>query len=280
MAGVLATVGELVEDVVVHVADPLNVGSDTAAVVHRRRGGSAANVAVAAAVGGHPSRFIGRIGDDAVGDMLAAAMRGVDLVLQRQGRSGTIIVLVDPSGERTMLPDPGSSTDLDDPRPEWLDGVTGLHAPAYSVLREPIRTACTTLAGWAHERGIPVSVDASSVGVMAAAGRQVTVERLRALGPEVLLMNEDEAAWLADSLDDIGAAVRVTKRGPGPATVEWPDGRADIPAIVADVRDTTGAGDAFAAGFLTAWIAGAAPDDAVRSGHALAVTILTGASRA
>ncbi|HQV58615.1 MAG TPA: PfkB family carbohydrate kinase, partial [Ilumatobacteraceae bacterium] len=218
--------------------------------------------------------------DDPIGDMLCASMAGVDLTVQRGGRSGTIIVLVDPSGERTMLPDPGASAELTDPQQSWLDGVSVLHIPAYSIVRQPIGDSAATLAGWASDRGIPVSIDASSVGLINAYGRDRLVADLAALRPTVLLMNAAEADTLSDCLARIGAPIVVTKRGAQPATVVWSGGSVDIPAEhVAGLTDTTGAGDAFAAGFLTAWRGGSDPADAVVSGHRLAAEVIANSVR-
>ena len=82
--------------------------TDNPAVIHRTRGGSAANVAAFARRGtAVPARFIGCVGADPAGDMLCAELagRGVDVRVQRRGRTGTIVVLVDGDGERTMYPD-------------------------------------------------------------------------------------------------------------------------------------------------------------------------------
>ena len=65
--GVLCVIGDLVEDVVVHAAASPARGTDTPARIDRTRGGSAANVAVAAVAAGCATRFIGRVGDDSVG---------------------------------------------------------------------------------------------------------------------------------------------------------------------------------------------------------------------
>src|SRR3954447_26055473 len=121
----IGTVGDLVEDVVVRLAGPVQQASDTEAVVVRRRGGSAANFAVSVARAGHPSRFIGHVGDDRAGTVLLDSLRadGVDVVVRQAGQTGTIIVLVDHSGERSMLTDRGSCTWLDAPERRWLDGL-------------------------------------------------------------------------------------------------------------------------------------------------------------
>src|SRR3954454_10750882 len=197
-ADVLCAVGDLVEDVVVWLSTPARRATDTPVRIFHRRGGSAANVATFAAGVAGASRFIGRIGDDALGDRLVAELTaaGVDARLQRAGRSGTIVVLVDPTGERTMLPDRGAATELTTVPVSWLAGVTVLHLPAYSLTVEPIASACVELAAVARQRGIPLSVDASSVSVLDAFG----VDRFRALveqlAPAVLLANVEEAVAL------------------------------------------------------------------------------------
>jgi sugar/nucleoside kinase (ribokinase family) len=280
---VLAAVGELVEDIVVRVDEPVNLGSDTASLITRRRGGSAANVCAAAGWAGIPARFIGQVGDDAAGGLLVGALRdlGVDIVARQAGRTGTIVVFVDRTGERTMFPDPAASHLLDRPERAWLAGVDVLHVPLYSLIAEPLASTATTLIRWAHEDGTAVSIDASSAGVLQRVGVQVMVSRLAALAPDVLLANGDEAACLgADGLRAIGAAVTVIKHGVAPAEVRHGGEHTLVPAEdIGPVADTTGAGDAFAAAMLGGWSAGADPVDAVRAGHALAARVLTAADR-
>ena len=129
------------EDVVVHLHGPINVASDTGATVLRRRGGSAANVAVAVRRAGGTARFIGQVGNDPLGEMLVDVLRaeGIDVAVRRHGRSGTIVVLVEAGGERTMLSDRAACTELDGADPEWLDGLTTLHVPVYSLTTAPGR---------------------------------------------------------------------------------------------------------------------------------------------
>lgn len=273
LLGVIGTVGDLVEDIAVRILGPVNVASDTPSHIDRRRGGSAANTAVAVARTGHPARFIGQIGVDPIGDALIAVLEreGVDVVVRRQGRTGTIVVLVDERGERTMLTDRAACADLDRPEQRWLDGLHSLHVPLYSLIGGELATTAATLIEWAHDRGITVSIDASSAAVIEANGIDHVRDLIHALRPTVLLCNELEAEVLGgrDAVAPLAGAVTVVKQGAEPAWVLPRDGE-PISVAVPDggpVRDTTGAGDAFAAGFLVALSQGTAFDDAAMAGH-------------
>lgn len=278
VARMLAAIGDLVEDVVVYLQAPVNVASDTPAMVIRRRGGSAANVVAAACRAGGAARFIGQVGDDATGRGLTDALLadGANVVVRRAGRTGSIVVLVDVAGERTMLSDRAACSDLTDPDPTWLDGVHTLHIPFYSLVGEPLASTATTLAGWASERGIGICVDTSSASVLQLMGPDYALARICALKPSVVLANELEAATLGAALcpDHLGGALVIIKHGAEPALVlEAGQQVQTVPAeTVSDVRDTTGAGDAFAAGVLLALAAGDDPASATRCGHRLAAT--------
>jgi len=279
--GLLAVVGDLVEDIVVWADEPLRVATDTAARVFRARGGSAANVAALAAPL-VPTRFIGRVGADAAGDALAhgLATTGVDVRVQREGRTGTVVLLIDADGERTMFPDRGASALLADVDDAWLDGVAWLHLPAYGLECEPMRHELVRLAAVARERGIRVSVDASSTGLIAGLGTDVALDLFRSIAADLVFANEDEAALLGLAGGGAVAAsvadTVVVKHGPLPTDVIVRGAlaeRVDV-APVPDIRDLTGAGDAFAAGYLAAVLRGADAAAACVAGHASAASVL------
>jgi sugar/nucleoside kinase (ribokinase family) len=271
---VLCAVGDLVEDVVVRVHRSIRTGTDTSATIERRAGGSAASVAREAARLA-AARFIGRVGDDALGNALVAGLRGdgVDVRVQQVGRTGTIVVLVDEAGERTMFPDRGACPDLADVPASWLRDVDVVHLPSYSLFSEPIGATCERLVDIVRAGGGRVSIDVSSTGVLADVGVDVAMQRFTALRPDVVFANADEAAML--DLDSWPVAALVVKRGPEPVEVRVDGRRTFLPVPTTSAgTDTTGAGDAFAGGFLAAWTAGAEVLAAAAAGVASASRLL------
>lgn len=271
---VLAVVGDLVEDVVVWPDGPLERGTDTPARVFRARGGSAANVAVAAAPYAS-TRFVGCVGADPLGDRLVQELTaaGVDVRAQRRGRTGTVVVLVDVDGERTFLPDRAAAADLDDVDRDDLRDVVVLHVPAYGL--HGGRTASSVRELLLTAGRVEVSLDASSSAVLRAIGVEDYLALVQRVRPAVLFANADEARELG--LGRLRGVTVVLKDGARPTTVLLPDGGAlTVPVEpVWGVRDSTGAGDAFAGGWLSARMEGL--DDAARvvRAHALARQVLT-----
>jgi len=115
----LVVLGDLMVDVVARIADPLAHASDTPARISVQGGGSAANTAAWAASIGTDVALVCRVGDDD----RAGDLRGVDVhaAVDSERPTGTCIVLVEPGGERTMLPDPGAN---DGPCPRSRSAIT------------------------------------------------------------------------------------------------------------------------------------------------------------
>jgi sugar/nucleoside kinase (ribokinase family) len=235
----LTTLGDLLLDVIVRLDDPLVPGDDRMAETRAVAGGQAANVAAWAGALGAEARFVGRRGDDAAGEIVTRALRahGVDVVGPVSGRTG-VVVSIASDGDRTMASDRGSAPDLapQDLVESWFD-CDVLHVSGYSLLREPIASAAADAARLARAHGGTVAVDVSTWTLVDDAFR----ERLRALSPDVVFATEREQEAVGEL-----ETRWVLKRGANGLSV---DGH-HYPAAATTVVDTTGAGDALAAGFL------------------------------
>ncbi|MEO1056541.1 MAG: PfkB family carbohydrate kinase [Actinomycetota bacterium] len=274
----LICVGDLIDDVVVRQeVAAFSVGSDTDSHVVRRRGGSAANVAATAQRIGLPSRLLATAGADRIGEGLVDEMRlsGVDTrYVQRRGRSATVIALVDRSGERSMLTDRGSAVDVRSPPPDALRGVRAVHIPLYSLATPPLADTAMAIVRQVDRQAVILTVDMSSASLLDSLGHERVDSLLGALDPQVVLANSDEATRLTSTPRMLIAraatkAAHVVSNGD---TIE------EVPAVdLIGVDDTTGAGDAFAAGFIAGLLTDR--DDiagACRRGHRTAAALLVG----
>jgi sugar/nucleoside kinase (ribokinase family) len=250
----VCSLGDVLLDVIVRPDGPLRPDGETGAATRAGAGGQAANVAVWAVALGAEARFVGKRADDTAGRAVAAelAARGVDVVGPVvEGRTGVVVSLVGPDGSRTMASDRGVAPDLraEELEMPWLRGCHALHLPGYSLLRGPIDLASAKAAGAVAQQGGRLSVDLSSAAGIEAFGAAAFRARLEQLRPAVILGNEGE--WAAVGGGMSFPTTRVIKRGARGFLVEPERGRPQAFAPrSADVVDTTGAGDALAAGFL------------------------------
>jgi sugar/nucleoside kinase (ribokinase family) len=244
----LCTLGDLTLDVVVRLDGPLAPGGDTDARIGLAPGGQAANVAAWAAALGASARLIAKRGDDDAGTLAGRRLseRGVEIAGPVEGRNGIVCSLVSPDGERSMAADRGTAPELrpDELDPAWLEGCAHLFVSGYALLREPAATAAARAAELARGAGATVSVDLSSWSAIEAAGVEAFRARVLALAPDVVFANEDEERIVGGPLP---GPTWILKRGPRGCSFAG-DERAALP--VEEVVDTTGAGDALAAGYL------------------------------
>lgn len=277
--------GDLVEDVIIWPTGSFARGADNEAQIFRTPGGSAANVArIAATI--KPTRFIGCVGEDGIGTYLEGELSksGVDVRLQRRGATGAIVILIEADGERTMFPHRGASILLEDVNEQWLDEVSILHFPAYSFDGQPIAQTSTTLVHAMKLRGGRVSIDASSTSVISSFGVAAFLELIEQLKPDIMFANHAESELLGlnnpEQREKILSAhpttMFVLKAGHEDTQIMQSGQEAisvPVPAVQG-IRDTTGAGDAFAAGFLTSLLSSPDVYTACQLGHATAATVL------
>jgi sugar/nucleoside kinase (ribokinase family) len=244
---VICTLGDLLLDVVVRLESPIAQDTDTYGRTRVGAGGQAANVAAWVVALGGRARFVGKRAGDPAGRLLADELRGhgVEVVgPEVETGTGTVVSIATPDGARTMLSDRGVSTSFrpEELDPAWLDGCEWLHVPGYSLVAPPLRE--TALA--AAARAPRVSVDLSSTAAIEAAGVTRFRSAVAEARPELVFANEAEAALVGD----VEARTVVVKRGRHGCSVRSSDGSVELAAVDAEVVDSTGAGDAFAAGFL------------------------------
>jgi sugar/nucleoside kinase (ribokinase family) len=287
----ILVIGDVMTDVVVLPAGAVRRGSDQAASIRLLPGGSGANlVAWIGSLGGSVA-MIGRVGSaDAAAH--AAALRAHEVVpvlaVDSERPSGVLVALVSADGERSFLTDRGANAALgrDDLPDAMLEGASLLHVSGYALFAPGPRAAVLDYAANASARGVPWTVDAASAGFLADAGPAAFLDWTE--GADTLVANADEAAVLAGTdeprqqLATLRAHYRcvVLKRGAeGCHAVERGSPSCWVPAPAIAAVDTTGAGDAFLAGYLLAHLTGLALPDCLAAGveaGARAVTTLGG----
>ncbi len=284
----VVVIGDLMTDAVAHATLPLARGSDTPANVTMHGGGSGANIAAWMAADGGDVAFVGRRGADIAGrnrDMELMGY-GVDarLVMDPERPTGTCVVMVTHKGERTMLSDPGANAALspdDLPHDLFVPGAH-LHVSGYTLLSEGARAAGLAAIDYARRTNMTASVDGASAAPLERAGAEPFLEL--SSGAVLLFVNAAQATVLTGREDPEQAARVLTAWYPHVAVKLGADGAlfyangrppVRVPAPpVERVTDGTGAGDAFIAGFLPAWLDKKPPGEALAGGCRLAAHAL------
>lgn len=244
-------------------------GSDTPSHVTTRGGGAAANVAAWLAATDATPELISRIGEDSVGLALIDELEELGVICHRHNvpdvSTGTVVVLVDRSGERTMFPDSGANAGLGSADLPALAGYSAAYISGYALFNKKSHQGVLDIFTKLREAGVPIFFDPASVGTMSIFADRESIMKILPMS-EVMLLNESEARFLAaidsGSLEEVFEALAhlaktiVIKRNElGAFAFEN-----STKKIVSDRQarrepvDSTGAGDSFAAGFIAEWI--------------------------
>jgi ribokinase len=274
----VVVLGDVMVDVVTRLSGPIAPGSDSPAAVAFQGGGQAANTAAWLGVAGAPVALVARVGDDAAGRAAVTELQALGVqarvAVDAALPTGTCVVLVAPDGERTMLPDAGANGALTagDLPGDLLEAGSHLHVAGYALLRDGSRAAALSAMERAQAVGMSVSVDPSSAALLSDGLRQL------GKGVGLLVPNMLEARTLTGLADPLAAGRALAESFPevvvtlGKEGALWTDGDdlIRVPAAAAEVVDTTGAGDAFAAGLLEARLRGVGVEEALSAGCVLA----------
>ena len=242
----------------------LHLGNDTRTIISTHGGGAGGNVASWLAVLGNDVTMVGRIGNDAAGSAITAEFDALGIsygqIVKEGLHTGVVVCLVDPSGERTMLADNGANAGLAISDLPALDGVDAIYLTGYAPLAPLSREGVLEMVRTINSREIPIIFDPATVGGM----QGVPVEEILSWCAlmDAVIMNEEEAIYLS-GLSDLESALNffveltpraIIKRGSaGAIGLERGGQIISVTATTSTVVDTTGAGDAFAAGFIDAF---------------------------
>lgn len=262
-------------------------------VAREMSGGSAANSMAGVAAMGGKAAFIGQVADDQLGvifehDMHALGVRFDTPALPKGHGSGPptgrCLILVTPDAQRTMNTCPGASHELsvDTIHRSLIESASILYLEGYLFGPEKPRAAMMKAVDIAHAAGRNVAFTLSES--VCIAGRKEGFGRMiDSGGVDLLFANQDEALQLTGRMDleaalgELKAKVPtlVITRGPEGAIAIEGNERISIPAApVNQVVDTTGAGDLFAAGFLTARCKGASLERCLWTGAIAAAEVI------
>ncbi len=294
--------GDLMVDIAFSVesleALTLARGSDLPSHAVLSPGGSAANTATWLARCGLEVSLIGAVGTDPLGEYLIHEIgkSGVHVLAQRVPNelTGVCLILNENNGQRTMIPSAGANAVFDvsesQDRVETAQ-VTHVHVSAYMLFHEISGATALAYIEAARRLGATISLDPASCALLSPNRARL----IRALSmTDLLLANADEALEITRLLrqddqppNEIDLELLSTALDPKSPTVVVTDSSEPVRALgnsihnftssvakIEDVASTTGAGDAFNAGYLNAWLAGSDIPTSLAAGTSLAARVL------
>ncbi len=249
--------------------------------VKKISGGSAANTIHGLAKLGTSCGFVGKVGDDELGRFYANDLQsvGVNCSLRiSANETGRAYTFVSRDAERTFAVFLGAAIEMipDDILETYFAGYSIVHIEGYLVQNTVLLERIMQLA---KNAGLEVSLDLASYNVVEA-----NLDFLKRIIPryvDILFANEEEAKAYTgkepeDALVEIAGEVKiaVVKVGNRGSFIQSNKTRFDIGIIPVEAKDSTGAGDQYAAGFLHGYHSGAGLSACGKIGARLAATVI------
>jgi ribokinase len=265
----VVALGDVNIDVIAHFASYPAKGQDALAdTTEFHCGGSAANTAIALARMGLDVCLIARVGSDPLAPKALDSLREAGVApsgLQRDPAvaTGLMYIIVTPDGERTILGHRGANvfTDPSQIREQDIQEAKLFHLSGYALLADPQRSAALLCLEMARRHGLTVTLDP---GMSVS---QPMLDEMHALLPvvNIIMPNLAEARRLtgqtrpeqcAQALLEAGAEVVALKLGRDGCLIGDREGFHHVPGFAVETKDTTGAGDTFAAGVIVGFLGG------------------------
>jgi sugar/nucleoside kinase (ribokinase family) len=283
-------IGDAMLDVVVQISGEIFYGSDTPASISTHGGGAAANTAFWLAAIGEEVFFAGRVGDDLAGLAVISQLDQIGVLHSEMiipgAKTGTVVVLVDSSGERTMFPDSGANSGIGLADLPTLEDFKAVFLSGYSLYNPDSTENIQEVIAQVKDSEITLIFDPASVGAMTHFGLKRVQEILQQI--DLLILNEEESLFLTGmhsyesalkKLAELVETVVIKLGSQGAVALSRGGDVKSSPAVNVTVVDTTGAGDAFAAGFIPCWLKTGDLLNSLQAGNQLAaksVTIIGG----
>jgi sugar/nucleoside kinase (ribokinase family) len=222
-------------------------------------GGSACNTLVGIGRLGNAASFVGKRGEDALGDLLEEGLiaSGVQpKLLQSTQPTGRVLSIITPDAQRSMLTFLGASAELaiSEITPDCFAGAAIVHVEGYLLFNQELFTAVVLTA---RKAGARISLDLAAYTVVEQA--KPFLENLVCEYVDILMANEDEARVFTGESDEDRSLqllsdkveTAVLKLGERGSVISHRGKVVEVaPTGSGDIIDTTGAGDLWASGFL------------------------------
>lgn len=227
-------------------------------------GGSAANTITCTSIFGMPSGYIGKIGDDELGQLFKSSMEqfGVraTMLTGTKGSGRCMVFITGANAERTFASYMGAALEMgpEDLKPEYFKGYDYFHIEGYLVQNQELIARAVQMA---REAGCIISIDMASYNVVEE-NRDFMLDLINNY-VDIVFANEKESFALTGMEPEAAlhfiaerCQIAVVKVGAKGALVQRGQEIVSIPPMQANVVDTTGAGDMWAAGFLAGLVKG------------------------